>query len=183
MIEQHSTEPFAIEVPTQAIRIDCYVRPKQSPALLKQTESVCNRLERLDAAGILEDFEVKQWPPAQQLPGETESAGTTRSAIIEDFEDWARENGFSLQPAFERTTVSPSPFGFDQAREHIRVPQIALALSEPATDELYGVLPCREEPGETQSQVYTVTQWLDALEAFLDSMPEWNSEESLQSVH
>lgn len=183
MNEQTTDGPFAIDVPTQAVRIDCYVRSKQSPALLKQTESVCNRLERLEAAGVVDDFEVKQWPPAQQLPRENESTETTRKAIFDDFEAWAHENGYSLRPAFQRKTIAPSPLGFDEPREHIRVPQVTLALSQPTTEQLSGVLPCQDLAEETGNQVYTVTQWLDAVEGFLNSIPEWNREDSLQSVH
>ena len=86
--------------------------------------TVINRLGRLRAAGVIEEFEVQTWPDEVVLS----DGATTDDAVqtFERFERWADERGVSVRPAFDVRTLS-SLVG--RSREVLTLPMMSLAVS------------------------------------------------------
>ncbi|WP_142857022.1 HTH domain-containing protein [Salinigranum halophilum] len=118
--------------------------------------TVINRLGRLRAAGVIEEFEVQTWPDEVVLS----DGATTDDAVqtFERFERWADERGVSVRPAFDVRTLS-SLVG--RSREVLTLPMMSLAVR--SGDDLVGVFPSQR--GE---RTWTIGDCLDAYERHLD---------------
>lgn len=158
--------PFDSDPHLDSIWIDCYVRADPSPVLHRQIEHIRDRLRRLQETPVVADFQVKQWPPRQEIAVDTAPTETTRDEIVASFEAWAEKNGYALTPAFQRLTIPAEPGGSDGSgpRERLRVPQIALALydDELGTGYLEAVVPYTDTTDDAKT--YTVPRWLTEVE-------------------
>lgn len=152
------TEPVATE-PREDLRVECYVRSNVSAASVRQIEAIVERIQELEEADFVADYDVVQWPPEHRTPAQSDAVEETRGEIVAEFEHWADRNGCSLEPAFRRREVPSSLVGPDEPREDVRVPLVALVLHDGRTDELRGVVPYTDE-----ERTYTVDDWLTAAE-------------------
>jgi len=118
--------------------------------------TVIDRLSALRTDGVLADFDVTTWPEEIALTG-----GNRQEALlttIEGFEDWAAERGLSLRPPFETRTAS---LLVGDSEDVLTTPMLLAAAYEDG--DLVGIYPCTD--GTT---TWTITEFLDALEAGLD---------------
>jgi DNA-binding Lrp family transcriptional regulator len=115
--------------------------------------TVINRLGRLRATGVIDEFEVRTWPDEVVLSAETDGGEAVET--FEQFERWADDRGLSVRPAFDVKTVS-SIVG--RTRELLTLPMMSLAVS--IDGDLVGVFPCSD--GE---RTWTIVDCLDAYEA------------------
>ncbi|MDS0476451.1 HTH domain-containing protein [Natrinema sp. 1APR25-10V2] len=143
------------------VRIECYVRSGVPSAVSQQISTVVDRLRTLDDRDTVADVQLDPWPSRHALTGES---SPTRDDLVAEFERWADQRGYSLEPAFRRQQVPTSPLGLgDEQVERIRVPLLALALY--GDDErLRGVVPYTDRPQPEEGRTYTVEQWLTAAE-------------------
>ncbi|WP_126661709.1 HTH domain-containing protein [Haloterrigena salifodinae] len=163
-----------------SLRVDCYVRGSVPPAITATIDDVVERLRDLDERDVIDDYRVTHWPPEyRSTAGSTGENGSSRDELVAEFERWAARKGHSLEPAFRRQAVPPSPFDTDsdEPRERVRVPVVALAISEVEEDatiadavdadaaSIRGVVPYTERPSAERSRTYTVNDLLATVEA------------------
>lgn len=182
-------------------RVDCYVRGTVPAPTRGRISAVTSRLRRLEAADVVAECRVQQWPPERHIVDASEGAEPPRRTLVAAFERWADEHGHSLEPAFRRRELPAWPLDHEDGEtgERVRVPVVALALSEteveaesktttadgtasePAVDSkaeakpgptptlnpaaLEGVVPYTERARAGDGRTYTVSDWLDAVEA------------------
>ncbi|MFD1563461.1 HTH domain-containing protein [Haloarchaeobius amylolyticus] len=154
----------AIETDLQGdVRVVCYVRSSVPAAVSERLTALVERLRTLEETGTLADVQVSQWP-AEHAIGETDQP--TREELVAEFEDWATQYGYSLEPGFCRQHTTPSPLGISEPCESIRVPLVALALYDADTDatDVQGVVPCTNPDKPVGERTYTVDEWLTAVE-------------------
>ncbi len=166
MSADNATEIPALETELEGdVRVDCYVRSSVPATVSERITALLERLQTLEETGILADVQVSQWP-AEHAIGDTDQP--TREELVAEFDEWAIEHGYSLEPGFCRRQTDPSPLGIDAPCESLRVPLVALALSDADGDgdanDLQGVVPCTK-PNQTDGErTYTVDEWLTAVE-------------------
>jgi len=148
---------------TGAVRVDCYVRSSVPAAVSERLTALLERLRTLEETGTLADVQVSQWP-AERAIGDTDQP--TREELVAEFDEWATEHGYSLEPGFCRQQTDPSPLGIDEPCESLRVPLVAFALSDADAegDDLQGVIPCTKPDQVDGERTYTVDEWLTAAE-------------------
>jgi hypothetical protein len=113
---------------------------------------VIDRLGRLASAGAVDDYEIRTWPDEIAL-----SEHTRGSRVVETyrrFRAWADEAGTSIEPPFDRRTVT-SLVG--RSEEVLTLPVMCLAVYD--ADGLRGVYPSDDGSGTR-----TVADYLDAYE-------------------
>ncbi|WP_341850646.1 HTH domain-containing protein [Natronococcus wangiae] len=156
------------------LRVNCYVRSTMPSPLVETVNTVTERLQRLHDQGSITECRISHWPPEHSAV--TDAADTeepTRDELVAEFEQWADQHGYTLEPSFRRQEIPSSPFGLgtDDTRDRIRVPFIALALYEddtwtdPDTEALRGVVPYTECLHTGVERTYTVDEWLSTVEA------------------
>lgn len=190
----HATESRSPTLPAVAadrrgeLRVDCYVRPRMPGPTGDRIAAVVERLQRLDEADAIAAYRIAQWPAEHHVAAETDDTQRpTRQELVTEFECWAEQRGYSLEPTFRRRTLPSWPLGSDDAerRERVRVPVVALALYDvtrldgetqqvgrnadapvpPETDALCGVVPYTDSSGaDEQRRNCAVTEWLSAAE-------------------
>ncbi|WP_226482854.1 HTH domain-containing protein [Natrinema amylolyticum] len=167
-------------VPTETqtdLRVDCYVRSTVPGPTAETITAIVNRLQQLCDRGHINTHQLRPWPPERHAVVETDDTReSTRRELVAEFERWAERHGVTLEPAFRRQEIPPSPLGIgsDEPRERVRVPLVALALYEddptetetgPETAPLRGVVPYTEQPRTDAARTYTVNEWLTAVGA------------------
>lgn len=150
-------------------RVDCYVRSAVPSALTETISNVATRSQRLCNRGALADYRLSRWPRESGALAGTEH-GSTRHELVAEFERWADRHDCTLEPAFRRETIPPSPLslGPDEPRERIRVPIVALAVYEADGETERGtlreVVPRTKRSHTGDDQTYTVDEWLSTIE-------------------
>lgn len=151
------------------LRVEGYVRAAVPAPVQNRITAVTERLQHLYEAGQIADYRVSQWPAPHQTVAEP--AGLTRQELVETFEQWADQQGYSLEPAFRRYAVPTTPVAREEGDriERLRVPVITLALyegSKTRTDpeSLRSVVPCTASTPEGDQQPQTIDTLLAALE-------------------
>lgn len=151
------------------LRIEGYVRAAVPAPVRNRITEVTERLQRLYETSQIDDYRVSQWPAPHQTVAEP--AGPTRQELVETFEQWADQQGYSLEPAFRRDAVPATPVAREEGDriERLRVPVIALALYEDAEtrtdpESLRSVVPCTASTPAGDQQPQTVDTLLAALE-------------------
>lgn len=164
------TSPLRIDEYDGKLWVDCYVRATVPDAIANRITTVIDRLEHLQKSELIADYRVTQWPA--EAHAVTETGGVSRHELVDGFEQWADDHGYSLEPAFRHQTVPSSPFSHEGTPriERIRVPLIALALYDDATEmppeseSLCGVVPYTASTPAGTQQTYTIDQWLSTIE-------------------
>ncbi|MFA9425018.1 HTH domain-containing protein [Natronorubrum sp. A-ect3] len=173
-VSNYAATTPAVDLETHSrVRIECYVRSSIPPTVSEPINDVVERLQRLSEAGQIDTYQTTHWPPdhpAVKMDTATDDRPVTRGELVATFEQWARQHGHSLEPAFRRQEVQQAPLGLecDEPRERVRVPFVSLAIYEDdeGTDgeTLRGVVPYTEQPQTADEQTYTVDTWLSAVE-------------------
>lgn len=174
-----SADKFAehLIVPTTAetdLRVDCYVRSTVAGSTAEMITAIVERLQQLSDRGQISNCRITPWPPEHHAVSKSDDTHEpTRLGLVTEFERWADQHGVTLDPAFRRQEVPPSPLGIgaDESRERVRVPIVALALyeDEPTdadteTASLRGVVPYTAQLHTDTARTYTVDDWLSAVE-------------------
>jgi hypothetical protein len=131
---------------------------------------VVDRLDRLDAAGVVGTATVAGAWPRFHTPSDARHGPTTR--VYDAFTTWAEANGLSLEPGFQRRTRGF--LGTEGLEDVVVFPVVALTVGD--TRRLCAVFPCTDG-----SRTYTVD---DALSAFERGDADWFARfESVRTEH
>jgi len=147
--------------PAESLTLELYVRSLSPGGFLEQQHGVVERLERLEADDVIDDYSVDVWGRGLADP---EAARTGVGQWIHDrigeFREWAEGEGMCLDSFFPVEAVRSDITGEEYTR--VRFPTVTLA--EYDGDDLRFVSPCSD--GET---VHTVTDRLDAITGVPDA--------------
>lgn len=153
------------------LRVDCYVRSGVPGPTAETISTIVDRLQQLSDDGHISTCRIGPWPAEHHAAlEEDETRDITRCELVAEFEHWAERHDVTLEPAFRRREVPPSPLGIGSGEpyEQVRVPLVALALSEDDADtesaSLRGVVPYTESPQTAAARTHTVDEWLTAAE-------------------
>jgi len=136
-------------------RIELYLRGDTYGSYDRQ-QQILGRVETLESEGVVTDTEVDaSW---QRIRTPEQDSRDEALATYEEFGDWANENGYRLEPAFERRRRSY--IGTDAVHDVVVFPMASLAVYEGS--DLQAVFPCADETGEIN---FTVQDCLDAFES------------------
>lgn len=119
---------------------------------------VIDRLSAFRSEGTIADFEVETWP--DEVVVTEQSRHSSVVDVHERFSVWADEAGVSIEPPFDRRTVT-SLVG--RSEEVLSLPVLCLAVYD--GEDLRGVFPC-----DDGTDTWTVTDYLDACET-IESVP------------
>lgn len=155
------------------LRVELCVRSLAPAGAHGNQNAVIERLERLEAAGVVEAFDIRIW--GKQVAPSTAAARTEtgRAALdrYEQFKEWAEHNDRSLGSFFD---VHPVELGMT-GEQYTAVMFPVVTMAEYRDGDLVHVAPCTD--GDT---VYTVGDRLDTIEG--DAAPveagEGENEES-----
>ncbi|WP_459195094.1 HTH domain-containing protein [Halosimplex sp. J119] len=140
---------------TDGYRVELYLRGDTYGSYDRQ-QRVLERVEDLDADGVVADAEVDaSW---QRIRTPEQDSRDEALATYEELREWASENGYRLEPAFQRR--QRSYIGTDVVHDVVVFPMASLAVY--AENDLQAVFPCADESGEIH---YSVQDFLDAFES------------------
>jgi len=145
---------------TATRRVELYLRGDTYGTYDRQ-QAILGRVQDLESAGVLAGAEVDASWQRIRTPEQDSRDGAI--ATYEEFREWAAENGYSLEPAFERR--HRSYIGTDVVHDVVNFPLVSLAVYEDS--DLQAVFPCSDDGGEVH---FGVQDCLDALE---DRDPGW----------
>jgi hypothetical protein len=151
-------------------RVECYLRGDTYGTYDRQ-QAVLGRVSDLESAGIVAETSVDASWQRIRTPEQDSRDGAL--ATYEEFGEWARENGYGLEPAFERRRRSY--LGSDAVSEVVVFPVVSLAVYEDT--DLEAVFPCSGDDGTVH---FTVQDCLDAFES--ERATEWLQRFSTVSV-
>ena len=139
---------------TTARRVELYLRGDTYGTYDRQ-KAILDRVSELEEEGVVTDADVDtSW---QRIRTPELDCRDGALETYEEFRAWAAENGYSLEPAFQRR--QRSYIGTDLVHEVLVFPTASLAVYE-GTD-LQAVFPCSGEDGDVH---FSVQDCLDALE-------------------
>lgn len=148
----------------QGRHVELWVRGQSPCCVHDAPEETYDRLRRLRGSGAIDSFAIHQWSDAGRTP---RTRGVKHTATchgkVAEFEDWATERGYTLQPGFQVREVKPM-IG-DSVRRKLVSPVQCLAIYD--DDALAAVFPHAD--GEDS---YTVADGLRQLETDADTSPE-----------
>jgi len=126
------------------------------------TDQLLESLRELEASGAIDNLSVNVWSDQIQCNADKSLPGSEREVRnrIEEFQDWASEQGHDLEPAFrwcEKSTL------VDEETHEVVVPPL-VCLEIRVGDELLAVFPCTSDDG-TQ----TVSNCLEKLRRLEDT--------------
>lgn len=140
---------------TSTRRVELYLRGDTYGTYERQ-KAVLDRVKGLETEGVVADANVDtSW---QRIRTPELDSRDPAIETYEEFGEWAAENGYSLEPAFERR--QRSYLGTDTVHDVVVFPVTCLAVYE--GNDLVAVFPCSDESGEIH---FTVQDCLDAFEA------------------
>ena len=148
------------EQATASRRVELYLRGDTYGTYDRQ-QAILERVRGLASDGVVDETSVDASWQRIRTPEQDSRDGAL--ATYEEFGEWARTNGYRLEPAFERR--HRGFMGTDTVREVVVFPLASLAVYE--DDELRSVFPCSDESGTVH---FTVG---DCLEAFEDGDDGW----------
>jgi hypothetical protein len=137
---------------TREYRIEVYLR-EDTYGTFDAQRRVLDRLEAVEGRGVLGSIGTDRWDARRTVEYDHREGALS---TVEEFEDWARHNDATLEPAFERRIRTV--VGGTEAREVVVFPVIALAVYR--GEDLRAVFPC--SVGDAH---YTVHDCLDAFES------------------
>jgi hypothetical protein len=135
-------------------RIECYLRGDTYGTYDRQ-QAVIERVENLENEGVLAETSVTaDW---QRIRTPEQDVRDDALVTYEEFREWARENGYSLEPAFERR--HRAYLGRSAVDDVVTFPVVSVAVYDDR--DLAAVFPCS---GEDETIHFTVGDCLDAFE-------------------
>ena len=141
--------------PTAARRVELYLR-EDTYGTYDRQQAILERVRGLEERGVVDETAVDaSW---QRIRTPEQDPRDDAIATYEEFEAWISENGYSLEPAFERR--QRSYLGTEAVSEVVVFPVVSLAVYE--GDVLRSVFPCSDEAGTVH---FTVGDCLEAFEA------------------
>lgn len=140
--------------------VELWVRGRSPCCVHDAQEETYDRLRRLRRSGAIDSFAVHQWSDAGRTPRTrgVKHAATCHGKVAE-FENWAAERGYTLQPGFQVRDVKPMTG--DSVRRKLVSPVLCLAVYD--SDSLDAVYPYADEEDS-----YTVEAGLRRLETDVD---------------
>lgn len=155
--------------------IDVVVRVRSiAPSGLNPPQcDVINRLQTLAERGSIADLDVDVWGPSMGIAQNKRGPTTPRDRVVE-FEQWATEHDYTLEPAFKWRSAECEDEGSGH-REHraVLTPLITLAIYDRDEQELAAVYPHID--GE---EVNTVHDGVKAVESMSESEQSTDDEET-----
>lgn len=135
-------------------RVELYLRGDTYGTYDRQ-QAILERVRDLESEGVVAETSVDaSW---QRIRTPEQDGRDGALATYEEFSEWARRNGYSLEPAFERR--SRSYLGTDAVHDVVVFPLASLAVYEGT--ELQAVFPCSGGDGDVH---FSVPDCLDAFE-------------------
>jgi hypothetical protein len=98
----------------------------------RRVQAVLSRVDKLERDGVLADCECETWP--DEVPVDRESRAVE---VFRRYQDWAEEEGVSIQPPFRVASVDSSILHISD--EMLRTPTLCLGVT--VEDELRAVYP------------------------------------------
>jgi hypothetical protein len=147
------------ESPTR--RVELYLRGDTYGTYDAQ-QAVLASVRDLEAAGTVAEASVEADWQRVRTPEQDSRDGAL--STYEEFRDWARRNGYSLEPAFQRRTRAY--IGTDVVQDVVVFPVVSLAVYDDR--DLAAVFPCSDGDEDVN---YTVHDALNAFEA--GRIDEW----------
>jgi len=148
---------MSADTTTDPIRLELYVRTLSPPGARARQEETIERLQRLDADGVVDDVNVHVW--GKQIDPTTAAADTEQGQFvlnrIAEFQQWALANNTTLDSFYQTRQQSSSITG----EEHTTIVLPKMGLAEYHGSELAQVAPIDEG-----DDTYTVGDHLDDLE-------------------
>ena len=130
------------------------------PSGLNQPQiEVINRLQTLTEEGTIAELDVDVWGASMGLTQDGRDPVDTRERVAE-FEQWATERGYTLQPAFDWRAGESEGDGEAQRRE-ILTPLITLAIYSDDEETLQAVYP--HVDGEEVRTIHDGVETLESL--------------------
>jgi len=148
------TEPIS-ETADATRRVELYLRGDTYGTYDRQ-QAILERVRELEDSGVVDETAVDASWQRIRTPEQDSRDGAI--ATYDEFGEWAEENGYRLEPAFERR--NRSYIGTDVVREVVVFPVVSLAVYE--DDQLRSVFPCSDE---AETVHFTVADALEAFEA------------------
>ena len=133
-------------------RVELYLR-KDTYGTYDAQQRVTDRLDELEADGVLDAIGCDQWQGIQTMEYEHRSGAL---ATYEEFQDWARHNDARLEPAFDQRIQSK--LDRTETVEVVVFPVISLAIY--GGERLLAVFPCSVDDDH-----FTVRDCLAAFES------------------
>jgi len=140
----------------QEVTVELHVRSLAPRGGKGQQESAIERLDQLASTGRIEEFSVNVWGRRVSLSSAAAETDAAQFVLdrVDEFRDWARRTGRSVDSFFETRRVESSIT--DEQYAALVLP--SLTLAEYRDGELAYVAPCTD--GDT---VHTVDDRLDVL--------------------
>lgn len=146
------------------------------PSGLNQPQiEVINRLQTLTEEGTIAELDVDVWGASMGLTQDGRDPVDTRERVAE-FEQWATERGYTLQPAFDWRSGESEGDNESQRRE-IVTPLITLAVYSDNEETLQAVYPHMD--GE---DVCTIHDGVETLESMVGDAVQSADEQNEQSA-
>jgi hypothetical protein len=141
-------------------RVELYLRGDTYGSYDRQ-QRILQRVEGLESDGIVAETDVDaSW---QRIRTPEQDSRDEALETYEEFREWAVENGYQLEPAFQRR--NRSYIGTDVVDEVVVFPMVSLAVYD--ENDLKAVFPCADESGEIHFSVQ------DCLAAFEREDTDW----------
>lgn len=135
---------------------------------------VIDRLQTLADGGLIEELDVDVWGTSMGITHDNRDPAGTRERVAE-FEQWATEKGYTLQPAFDWRSTESAGDGESQRRE-IVTPLVTLAVYGESGNDLQAVYP--HVDGE---DVWTIHDGVDTLESMAGDTEQSGNEQREQA--
>lgn len=142
-----------------AVRTVVRVRSLGPSGLNPPQTEVIDRLQALTEDGPIAELDVDVWGTSMGLTHNGRDSACTREQVAE-FEQWATEQGYTLQPAFDWRAGESEGDGEAQRRE-ILTPLITLAIYSDDEETLQAVYP--HVDGEEVRTIHDGVETLESL--------------------
>ena len=142
----------------EPVRLELYVRSLLAEQARSQQDEIIERLEALEAEGVIDEFQVVIW--GRQAPASPAQARTDAGVFVLNrvavFSEWAAANGLSVDEHFEHRDVESSIV--NESYQAVRFPVMTLA-------EYHGQDLAFVAPATDQETTHSVRERLAQIEA------------------
>lgn len=139
--------------------VEVWLREQSDHGVYEAQQNVLSHLNEFTATERIQGFTVNTWGKSVRVPTDSPAGEPTTSPAtfekVTEFEDWAYQNGYTLQPGFTHREVSSMFTGTEYTK--ITLPIICLACYE-------GEVLQSVHPHSDADIINTVTDCLTALD-------------------